>query len=485
MNESSEESGVKALQWINKIKAQMRRIEKRLRKMRPPRNWMTRRREYLVAVGILILAMVLMTTSLLQRAKPSEKPDPALSSKDIPAVVQTGTPTPTKTPTKTPTVINRPDLPLLDLSEGSDFMESSMLRINEPTPWGHEIIFSAGNATTIDEPVLVSLFIYNMDTKEEVEVTKTNVKFGEIYEGRMNDDWLVWLDTNQRGLNYIYEMDRRTGAIKQVKKSGFIRPQLRLFGDNLVWVEQVAPEEDRLYLHNFNSGEPIILETYQSTSYGTSPPSIYNDIVVWAYPHPEQENRSIIKMLDLEKALTILSPDDNQQDKIDQPNTGSHDDPDRIEMVVLPEGSEPTSGSEEETAYDGSEGGMDPFIIDPQGFAIYPVTNGRAIAWLNNLNPSKATLKLKVDSEQEIIDVATDVGRIFGIGDTFVVYMQNSEIILYFWEIHRYARLTPKGRAGRLSDTCVSGNVVVWYEADDPSRTKDRIRVSIIRQPEA
>lgn len=469
------------MEWINKLKAQIHRIEKRFQKMKPPRGWMTGRRGYLVASGILILATVLITTSLLQRAKPPKNTDPALLSQDIPATAHTGTPA----PTTAPSVTVRPVLPVLDLSEGSDLMESSMLRINEPTPWGHEIIFSAGNATTIDEPVLVSLFIYNLDTKEEVEVTKTNVKFGEIYEGRLNDDWLVWLDTDQRGLNYIYEMDRRTGEIKQVKKSGFIRPQLRLFGDNLVWVEQVGPEEDRLYLHNFRSGEPIILESYQSSSYGTSPPSIYNDVVVWAYPNEEQENGSIIKMLDLEKALTILSPNGDQQDDVYQPNTGSNDDPDKIDIVVIPEGGEPTSGREEETTYNDSDGGMDPIIIDPQGFAIYPVTNGRAVAWLNSLNPSKATLKLKVDNEQQIIDVATDVGRIFGIGDTFVAYMQNSEIMLYFWEIDRYARLTPEGQAGRLSDTCVSGNVVVWYEADDPSRTKDRIRVSIIRQPEA
>ena len=121
---------------------------------------------------------------------------------------------------------------------------------------------------------------------------------------------------------------------------------------------------------------------------------------------------------------------------------------------------------------------MDTRIIEPHGFAIYPSTNGQAVAWLDNLNPSLATLKLTLDDGKEIINVAKDVGRIFGVGESFVAYMQEEAIILYFWEENRYARLTAGGEAGRLSG--VAGNTVAWYDANDPSRAQDKVIVSEI-----
>jgi len=88
------------------------------------------------------------------------------------------------------------------------------------------------------------------------------------------------------------------------------------------------------------------------------------------------------------------------------------------------------------------------------------------------------------DDGETIKVVAQGVGRLFGVGDKFIVYTQNDSIMLYFWEIDRYARLTQPGEKGMLSKACVSGNVVVWYEVSDPSQRKDKVKVSIIEQPD-
>jgi len=152
--------------------------------------------------------------------------------------------------------------------------------------------------------------------------------------------------------------------------------------------------------------------------------------------------------------------------------------------VITDEDSDPAveNGTNPSDETSGAEQSVEPDIVDPKGFAIYPATNGQVTAWLDDLNPSKAKLKLALDDDR-IIEIAEGVGRIFGVGDTFVVYMQNNQIMLYFWEINRYARITAEGEAGRLSDSCVSGNRVVWYDAADPSRTKDLVRETIVRQP--
>jgi hypothetical protein len=412
-------------------------------------------------------------------------------SKDVSAGLPTGISS--QAPSEAPKETEKParNLPVIDLSDTRMDVESSMLRINGPISWERELIYSAGNASSIDEPVLVDLYIYNMDSKAETKVTQTQIQFGEIYEGRLNKDFIVWLDTNQRGTNIIYALNRATGEIQQIKKSEYTHPQLRLFGNNMVWVEQIDEGEDRLYLYNLKSGEPIVLETFNIPSYGTCPPSIFDDVVVWAYPSPNDPDKSILKKLDLKKALSAPSqaPDavSGEGTEDSSGSSAANGDPNEITIEVIPKGEEegPTEAPSEDNSAPGGtqgrepqDGSMDISVIEPKGLAIYPSTNGQAVAWLDNLNPSLANLKLTLDDGNEIIEVAKDVGRIFGVGKDFVAYMQDNAIMLYFWEAERYARLTAEGEAARLSS--VSGNAVVWYDANDPSQSQDQVKVSMI-----
>lgn len=398
-------------------------------------------------------------------------------------------------------------LEVIDLSDARMDLETEMLQINEPTPYGRELLYSAGSASSIDEPVLTRLFLYDLDTMQETQIAETQVKFGEIYEGRFNADWIVWLDTNQSGTNYIYALNRRTGEVSQVKRCDLNKPQLVLYGDNLVWVEQKDEENDRLYLYNFKSGEPVALDGFNNPTYGTCPPALYDDVLVWVCPSPEDAGMSIIKKLDLKKALIIgaatqdpaVQPvedefaDEPVDEPADQPDDVSADDTLQQEEATGQAG--PVDGSGEDVPEQGEsrddaateqveDEGMEPQIIDPQGFAIYPQTNGKVIAWLDNLDPSEARLLMTMDDGRSIKMVAQGVGRLFGVGDKFIVYTQDDSIMLYFWETDRYARLTKPGEKGMLSKACVVGNVVVWYDISDASQRKDKVKISVVEQPD-
>lgn len=390
---------------------------------------------------------------------------------------------------------------VIDLSDVRMDLKTEMLQINEPTPYGRELLYSAGSASGIDGPVLTRLFLYNLDTRQETEVAETKVKFGEIYEGRFNENWIVWLDTNQSGTNYIYALNRKTGEVSQVKRCDLNKPQLVLYGDNLVWVEQKDEENDRLYLYNFKSGEPVVLDSFNNPTYGTCPPALYDDVLVWVYPSPKDASRSIIKKLDLKKALTIGAVT-GQDAAVELAGSEPAGEPGNMSANDMPSQGENATAQAETAALEGTgmgvQGvndngvaavqaeaqGVEPQIIDPQGFAIYPQTNGEVVAWLDNLDPSRARLLMTRDDGETIKVVAQGVGRLFGVGDKFIVYTQNDSIMLYFWEIDRYARLTQPGEKGMLSKACVSGNVVVWYEVSDPSQRKDKVKVSIIEQPD-
>lgn len=320
-----------------------------------------------------------------------------------------------------------------DISETHRHMQlkTDTQKINEPVAFENEIIYSGGGGNNIeDEAILTELFLYSIDSEEEKVIAQSEIKFGEIYEGRLSDKWIAWLDTNHIGNNIIYGMNRETGDKIEIKTCEHNRPQLRLWGDNLVWVEQGDLESDSLYLYNFSNGESVVLEVFDNSTYGTCPPSIWNDVVVWSAPG--EDGGSVIKKLDL-KNIDGLPVEDTLQE-----------------------------------------------LIDPKGFAIYPSTNGKAIAWLDALDPQKATLKLIIDGE-EIIDIAQGVGRFFGVGDNFVAYTQNNNIMLYFWEDERYAHINPKGIQGRLSQCSINGNRITWY-SNPPKDSEDIVNISIIEE---
>lgn len=357
------------------------------------------------------------------------------------------------------------ELPVIDLSDSSVALETELLRINEPIPYENEVLYSAGNSESIDEPVFQDLYVKNLDTGEETVIAHTEIKFGEIYEGRFNKDWIVWLDTNQSGENQLYAMNRATGEISKIKNCEFNKPQLRLAGDNLVWVEQKDINQDGLYLYNFKSGEPVVLEIFDNPTYGTCPPSISEELLVWVVPNGEDsDNKSLIKVLDLSKALSTDLAASSQ---------GQGGQPANQEAEAQEAGTEDVPQEE----------GVDPEILDPKGFAIYPATNGKAIAWLDNLNPSEAHLKLTLDNGKTIIDVDENVARPYGIGDGFIAYMKEDNVMAYFWELDRYAQLNKPGTKARLTQGGVYGNKVVWYSAENPNDKKDQLYISTVEKP--
>lgn len=323
------------------------------------------------------------------------------------------------------------EITIVDISDSHSHsvLETDLQRINEPVAFSGEIMYSGGAGNNIeDQAILTELFIYDMESKEERSIAKSEIKFGEIYEGRFNEKWIAWLDTNHIGNNIIYGMNRETGEIVEIKSCEYNRPQLRLWGDNLVWVEQGDLESDSLYLYNFSSGEPVVLEVFDNPTYGTCPPDIWRDVIIWSAPG--EDGNSIIKKMNLKAS-----------------------DSSSIE-------------------------GLGQEHVDPKGFAIYPSTNGEAIAWIDNLDPQKATLKLTLDGK-EIIDVAEGVGRFFGVGDNFIGYTQDNNIMVYFWEDGRYAHINPKGIDGRLSQCSISGKYIVWY-SNPPKESQDIVNISMI-----
>ena len=347
-------------------------------------------------------------------------------------------------------------LPILDLSSLRTEVESSMRQLNEPTSWGEEVLYSAGDASSIDGPVLTRLFLYNSKTHEEKEVAASNIRFGEIYEGRLSDSWIVWLDTNQSGTNNIYALNRSTGKIIGINSTSLNRPQISLWGDFLVWSGQKEQHKDEMHVFDLATGRSVRVESFDNPTFGTSSPAVYGNLLVWAYPHPNDPmGASVIKTLD----LTTLNLHSEVTEVVETPSVS--EETERYEMV----------------------NNLAIQTIDPDGFAIYPATNGKAVAWLDSLNPAQATLRLTLDKGETIVTVAEGVGRFFGLGDDFIVYTQQGRIKIYFWETSRFATLTKEDEQGKLAELPVSGRTIIWYDATDPNRKQDNVKRSVLEYP--
>lgn len=342
------------------------------------------------------------------------------------------------------------ELPILDLSGIRQRISTQMRQINEPVVYGNYVLYSAGNATSIDGPVLTRLMLYSIDTGEEIEIATSQIRFGEIYEGRINSSWIVWLDTNQMGTNHIYAMNRETGEVIPVSRDSKNRPQLALWGDYLVWTGQVESGLDNMYLFRLSSGEIIQIESFDNPTFGTASPSISGGLLVWGYPHDTNpDEKGLIRFLDL-----------NNKDPFAQ----------ETETFQMP--------TAEQNLDEAPDLGVTEIYTET--FAVYPVTNGNAIAYLTHLNPAKASLKLTLDQGNSAITVAENVGRFFGLGNDFIVYTQQGHIKIFFWDRKQYADLTVSGEPAKLSEHTASEDSIVWFDMTDPNRSQDEVNVSKI-----
>jgi hypothetical protein len=318
-----------------------------------------------------------------------------------------------------------------DLTAGVVELELKESRINQPAIYGGEALYSAGTGP-IDQPVLKSLYLLDLSTKEEKKVADAKVEFGEIYEPLINEDWLVWLDTDQGGTNIIMAMERDTEKMMKIKECKNNKPKLRLSGNTLVWMEQTGDKEDKLYMIDLDSGENISLATFHDeASYGVSAPYIFQDRIFWAGPLPQEAGKgdgdseiSAINILNLEN----------------------------LSEGIIPE------------------------VYKPGTYVHEPIGNGQVLAWLDGNKSPDARLLLTKD-KTTVKEVARGVTG-YGLGDNFLVYGKDQTIWVYFWEEDTYGRLTGEDEKAMLPS--VQGKTVLWYDITDEESEKDIIKYKVM-----
>lgn len=375
-----------------------------------------------LAAGVLIV-LVVGGIFLVRALLPGEKPGPA------PTFALDATPEGSAAPTQVATLppaqgtgIGTFENPI-DLSLRIKKIVSKEENVNTPDIYKNEMVYSAGTGSLL-KPLLKTLYLYDFELDEEIKMADVQIKDGEIFETVVNDDYIVWLDTDQQGSNAIYCLyrDQPNSAPVMIKNCSFAVPKIRLSGDYLIWIEQIEPGEERLFVLDLISQEnasiPGFIESVEEAmaTYGVSAPSIYGTQVVWAATDPEQSAEE--RILQGERSA-IYSCD--------------------LSRFV--------------------EDDYAPSVFSPGMYVHDPITNGQVWAWIDKNKAPDSNLYLKLGDE--VIQVAQNVIS-YALGDEMLVFAKDGNIYVYFYLTGQFGRANEEGSAGILP--VVSGRRIVWFD---------------------
>lgn len=326
----------------------------------------------------------------------------------------------------------------LDLSDGIVEIKSKERSVNTPDVFGHEMVYSAGTGSLL-EPLLKTLYLYDLDSETETEVAKVRLKDGEIFETVLNSNYIAWLDTDQSGKNAIYVLDRATEGAQPrlIKECSFAVPKLRLSQDYLMWIEQNEEKEERLYVVDLVSEEnasiPGFAESIERmmSTYGVSAPGIYDTQIIWAASDPNQTEEDSIR--NGEKSAIYYCD---------------------LEMFAQDD--------------------YGPSVYCPGMYVHDPITNGEVWAWIDKNKAPDSTLYLKVGDD--VRRIAQGVIT-YALGDEMLVFGQDGGIYAYFYKTGTYARLNRPQERGIMP--VVSGRRVVWFNKS----AKDGDRLDYLSVP--
>ncbi len=328
-------------------------------------------------------------------------------------------------------------LTAVDRSNNTKEMSVDEKRINQPSIYGHEMLFSAGSGS-LESAVLNKLYLFNAVTGKAEKIAESKLSGGEIFETYLSENWIVWVDTDHKGKNVIYKMNRveingvKANTVSIVQQAENHMPRLGLYGNYLVWMEQVSDKEDQLYFVDLTTDENMSIKLFENTNYAISTPYIFKDMVLWA---------------------------DN--DPADATGTKS-----AIHYVVF-ENLGSTESSEEEPEDSG--------ILETQIFATgtyvhKPICNDDVFVWIDKNNAPDSTLYFAYKSGNmqptELWDNITQ----YSVGEDFICFVSNQIVYAYYYQSDILLQVSPANRSAILPQAF--GTLIVWEDKTDSGDDK-------------
>jgi len=325
----------------------------------------------------------------------------------------------------------------VDRSESVREMKVNEVRINQPSIYGHEMLFSAGEGA-LEGSVLTNLYLFNAIDGSYKRIAKSKMKGGEIFETYLSENWAVWVDTDHKGKNVIYKMNRieidgiKANTVSEVRETENHMPRMGLYGDYLVWMEQVSDSEDKLYFIDLTSDENIAIKLFENTNYAVSTPYIYKNTVIWADSDPEREGENVSAI------YSLVFEDLGENDTLDE---------------EIPE---------EEEEEEENSGEMEPQVFPTGTYVHKPICNDDVYVWINKNNAPDSTLYYAYKSGAKPPVAFWDNVTQYSLGENFIVFVSDHVVYAYYYETDKLIQVSETGRSAILPQAF--GTLIVWED---------------------
>lgn len=342
--------------------------------------------------------------------------------------------TPEIEPWATPEPSGNAELTVVDRSGSVREMKINEVRINQPSIYGHEMLFSAGEGA-LEGSVLTNLYLFNAVDGTAQKIAQSKMKDGEIFETYLSENWAVWVDTDHKGKNVIYKMNRveidgiKANTVSEVRETENHMPRMGLYGDYLVWMEQVSDKEDKLYFIDLTSDENMAIKLFESTNYAVSTPFIYKNTVIWADHDPEREGENVSAI------YSLVFEDLGENDTLD----------------------EETDETEEEDS-----GEMEPEIFSAGTYVHKPICNDDIYLWIDKNNAPDSTLYYAYRSGAKPPVAFWDNVTQYSLGEDFIVFVSNQIVYAYYYKKDILLQVSESDCSAILPQAF--GSLIVWED---------------------
>ena len=332
----------------------------------------------------------------------------------------TATPTPTTAP-----------LASADMSEDASELVMQYKSINDPYMNGSEVVFTTDPESSA---MLSKVGIYDIETGQTTLVDKIEKKNFSLFEPKINDDFIVYLDCKSEYGGAVCCYDRAKEEVFVMREYMYGKPQVALVGNYALWMQQTGPNTDKLYMFDLTNREHTVIEVFVPMVY-VSAADMCEDAIVFVQPY--------------------------RQTEVDGYGTSSLTE---NEMCIIPM----------------NEGGDNERVVYYPGMFIYePKISGDYIVFLNGTGDEKSRLMMchkegDTYSEPEEIDVGV---LNYDVGDGYVAYTLDDVVYIYYFEDGSSGRLSAETTRARLASA--NGKGVIWYDVTGGLDTESDVIMSI------
>lgn len=310
-----------------------------------------------------------------------------------------------------------------DISDRAEELTITNKSINDPFIYGTEVVFTTGDASEA-APEIMGMAIFDIGTKQVTNVEGIKKKYNSLFEPKMNDKFIIYLDCRSDDGGAICGYNRATGTSFVIREYLYGKPKVSLSGKYAVWQQETMPTRDKIYIFDLETMENATIEEFFNTSLSINNAYASESDIIYVQPEGESQ------ILDGSSGST------NSQ----------------ISIVPIKE-----------------NGNMQRLVHCPGTYVYNPMINGDDIVYLNGAGDKNSSLMFiskKGGQFTAPLEIAKDVLN-YRIGEGYVVYTQQvaqdkEAVFIYYFADGSNGRLSNDNTRAFL--TCANGKDVLWYD---------------------